>query len=125
MHSAERDGCRTDEAGRGHAWRARWRHQRFALGSVYWETGVFQEGAELLLKFRCETVGGHRLEARAAVVSGGGNGALWKMGAVQEGPLRRSFQKNGAYLDQALWTILAADWKAKAVWTSKEGMIIH
>ena len=51
--------------------------------------------------------GTHRLEARAALQNGRGNGALRKVGAVQEGVLRRSFLRNGEYLDQALWTILA------------------
>ncbi len=97
----------------------------FAIGSAYWGTGVFQEGAELLVKFAFETVGVHRLEARAAVRNGRGNGALRKIGAVQEGLLRKSFLKDGEYLDQALWTILDEDWKAKTVWSGKEGMIIH
>jgi ribosomal-protein-alanine N-acetyltransferase len=97
----------------------------FALGSAYWGTGVFQEGAELLVNFAFTTVGVHRLEARAAVRNGRGNGALRKMGAVQEGLLRKSFLKNGEYLDQALWTILDEDWQGKAVWTAKEGVIIH
>ncbi|HMB79908.1 MAG TPA: GNAT family N-acetyltransferase [Vicinamibacterales bacterium] len=97
----------------------------FALGSAYWGSGVFQEGAELLLRFAFDTVGVHRLEARAAVPNGRGNGALRKMGAVQEGLLRKSFQKNGDYLDQALWTILDEDWKAKSVWGVKEGIILH
>ena len=97
----------------------------FALGSAYWGTGVFQEGAELLVSFAFETVGVHRLEARAAVLNGRGNGALRKIGAVQEGLLRKSFQKNGEYLDQALWTILDEDWNAKTVRGGKEGMIIH
>ena len=97
----------------------------FALGSAYWGTGVFQEGAELLVSFAFETVGVHRLEARAAVLNGRGNGALRKIGAVQEGLLRKSFQKNGEYLDQALWTILDEDWNAKPVRGGKEGMIIH
>jgi RimJ/RimL family protein N-acetyltransferase len=52
----------------------------------------------------------HRLEARAAVQNGRGNGALRKLGAVHEGILRRSFLCNGEYLDQALWSILADDW---------------
>jgi RimJ/RimL family protein N-acetyltransferase len=55
-------------------------------------------------------VGVHRLEARAAVKNGRGNGALRKMGAVQEGVLRRSFLKNGEYHDQVLWSILDEDW---------------
>ena len=97
----------------------------FALGSAYWGTGVFQEGAELLVRFAFETVGVHRLEARAAVRNGRGNGALRKIGAMQEGLLRKSFLKNGEYLDQALWTILDEEWKAKKIWDAKEGMIIH
>jgi RimJ/RimL family protein N-acetyltransferase len=97
----------------------------FAIGSAYWGTGVFEEGANLLVTFAFDTVGVHRLEARAAVRNGRGNGALRKVGAVQEGLLRKSFQKDGEYLDQALWTILDEDWKAKTVWNSTEGLIIH
>src|SRR5436190_12501291 len=97
----------------------------FAIGSAYWGTGVFQEGAELMVSFAFDTVGVHRLEARAAVRNGRGNGALKKMGAVQEGLLRKSFLKDGEYLDQALWTILEEDWHANTVWSGKEGMTIH
>jgi len=82
----------------------------FAIGSPYWGTGVFQEGAELMVHFAFETVGVHRLEARAAVSNGRGNGALRKIGAVQEGVLRRSFLRRGEYLDQVLWSILEEDW---------------
>ena len=97
----------------------------FAIGSPYWGTGVFQEGAELLVGFAFEQVGVHRLEARAAVRNGRGNGALRKIGAVQEGILRKSFLKNGEYLDQTLWTILDEDWQAKRRWVSEEGTTIH
>ena len=96
----------------------------FAIGSSYWGTGVFQEGADLLIRFAFDTVGVHRLEARAAVRNGRGNGALRKMGAVQEGLLRKSFLKDGEYLDQALWTILAEDRQAP-LWCGQEGMITH
>jgi len=97
----------------------------FAIGSAYWGSGVFQEGAELMVKFAFEVVGVHRLEARAAVKNGRGNGALRKIGAVQEGLLRKSFLKDGEYLDQALWTILHEDWTARTVWTAADGLIIH
>ena len=97
----------------------------FAIGSAYWGTGVFQEGADLLIRFAFDTVGVHRLEARAAVRNGRGNGALRKMGAVQEGLLRKSFLKNGEYLDQALWTILADDRQAQPRWCGQEGLILH
>jgi len=97
----------------------------FAIGSAFWGTGVFQEGAELVVNFAFDMVGVHRLEARAAVRNGRGNGALRKLGAVQEGVLRKSFLKNGEYLDQVLWTILDEDWAAKAVWSPKEANTIH
>jgi [ribosomal protein S5]-alanine N-acetyltransferase len=97
----------------------------FAIGSAYWGTGVFEEGANLLVTFAFDTVGVHRLEARAAVRNGRGNGALRKVGAVQEGLLRKSFQKDGEYLDQALWTILDEDWQAKKIWSINGGMIVH
>ena len=88
----------------------------FAIGSPYWGTGIFQEGAQLVITFAFETIGVHRLEARAAVKNGRGNGALRKIGAVQEGILRKSFLRNGEYLDQVLWSILDEDWQAKVIW---------
>ena len=81
----------------------------FAVGSAYWGTGLFIAGAQLVLDFSFDVIGVHRLEARAAVQNGRGNGALRKVGALQEGILRRSFLRNGAYLDQVLWAILATD----------------
>ena len=81
----------------------------FAIGSPFWGTGVFQDGAELVHDFAFDTIGVHRLEARAAVLNGRGNGALQKIGAVQECVLRKSFQRNGQYLDQVLYAILDSD----------------
>jgi ribosomal-protein-alanine N-acetyltransferase len=94
----------------------------FALGAPFWGTGVFMDGARLTVEFALETVGVHRLEARAALANGRGNGALAKIGAVKEAVLRQSFLRNGQYVDQALWSIVREDWhQAKAVW----GSIIH
>jgi len=84
----------------------------FALGSAFWGTGVFQDSAELMIEFVFDTIGVHRLEARAAVQNGRGNGALLKIGAVQEGILRKSFLRNGRYLDQVLYAIVEDDWRA-------------
>src|SRR3954464_11098256 len=39
----------------------------FALGARFWETGVFHEGAQLVLDLVFETLVVHRLEARAAL----------------------------------------------------------
>ena len=81
----------------------------FAIGSAYWGTGMFAEAADRVIEFAFEAMGVQRLEARAAVRNGRGTGALRKLGAVQECVLRKSFLKDGEYLDQALWSILAAD----------------
>jgi len=87
----------------------------FALGSAFWGTGVFEESANLVLDFTFDTLGAHRLEARASVRNGRGAGALLKVGAVQEGILRKSFIRNGEPLDQALYAILAED---RQVWSA-------
>lgn len=93
----------------------------FAIGSPFWGTGVFADGAKLVVNFAFDTLRTHRLEARAAVQNGRGNGALRKVGAIQEGILRRSFLRNGDYLDQILWTILDEDWnRARDVVASHE-----
>jgi RimJ/RimL family protein N-acetyltransferase len=84
----------------------------FAIGSPFWGTGIFEKGAELVLEFAFNTIGTHRMEARAATKNGRGNGALLKVGAVQEGILRKSFLKNGEYLDQVLYAIVEDDWRA-------------
>ena len=84
----------------------------FAIGSPFWGTGVFQEGAGLMLDFAFDTVGVYRLEARTTVTNGRGNGALRKIGAVREAILRKSFLRNGEWVDQALYAILEDDWRA-------------
>ena len=87
----------------------------FAMASEYWGSGIFVEGANLVLNFSFDVIGAHRLEARAATANGRGNGALRKLGAVQEGVLRRSFLRNGQYYDQVLWGILADDWRMQRI----------
>jgi ribosomal-protein-alanine N-acetyltransferase len=84
----------------------------FAIGSPFWGTGVFEEAAQLVLEFAFDTLDVHRLEARAAVRNGRGTGALLKLGAVPEGVLRKSFLRNGEYLDQVLYAIVEDDWRA-------------
>ena len=92
----------------------------FAIASEFWGSGLFTKGAQAVLGFTFEVVGVHRLEARAAVQNARGNGALRKIGAVQEGILRKSFLRGGRLHDQALWAIIDEDWyRSKAVWGAK------
>jgi [ribosomal protein S5]-alanine N-acetyltransferase len=95
----------------------------FALGSQFWGTGLFLAGARAILNFGVDVLGAQRFEARAAVANGRGNGALRKLGAVQEGVLRRSFLRNGQYHDQVLWSILAEDWRLQRM--EQQAAVIH
>ena len=89
----------------------------FAVGSPFWGTGLFVASATTAVDFAFQHTNVNRLEARAVVQNGRGNGALRKLGAVQEGVLRGSLLKNGQHLDQIMWSIVARDWfQAKAVW---------
>ena len=97
----------------------------FALGSQFWGTGIFAEGARLVVDFAVDVIGTARLEARAAVANGRGNGALRKIGAVQEGLLRRSFLRNGVYHDQVLWGILADDWRLQRLSQEPTSVLAH
>lgn len=85
----------------------------FALGAAFWGCGYFADAARLVVDFAVDVVGVRRLEARSAVENGRGNGALRKIGAVQEGVLRRSFLRHGHYHDQVLWSMLAEEWHRK------------
>jgi len=92
----------------------------FVMGSAHWGTGLFAAAAPMMVDFAIETIGVRRLEARAAVLNGRGNGALAKIGAVREAVLRSSFLRHGRHFDQHLWAILADDWKgARTVTTAR------
>jgi RimJ/RimL family protein N-acetyltransferase len=73
-------------------------------------TGVFLEAIRLVGSFAFGQVGVRRLESRVLVKNGRANTALRKLGAVEEGILRRSARLNGEYVDQVLWSLLKEDW---------------
>jgi RimJ/RimL family protein N-acetyltransferase len=73
-------------------------------------SGTFLETARLVGSFAFGTLGTHRLESRVLLQNGRANGALRKLGAVQEGVLRRSVRRGGEYVDQVLWSLLKEDW---------------
>ena len=57
--------------------------------------------------------------------NGRANGALRKLGAVQEGILRRSVAARGEYVDQVLWSLLKDDWGDHWVSTSLAGPLMN
>jgi RimJ/RimL family protein N-acetyltransferase len=73
-------------------------------------SGIFLDAARLIGSFAFGTLGTHRIEARVLLQNGRANGALRKLGAVQEGVLRRSVRRSGEYFDQVLWSLLKEDW---------------
>lgn len=79
----------------------------FAMGAAFWATGLFEEAAALVVQFAFETMGVHRLEARAVVHNGRGNGALQKLGARGEAVLRKAFNRE---YSQFLWAIVKEEW---------------
>jgi RimJ/RimL family protein N-acetyltransferase len=83
----------------------------FVLGAPYWGTGLFVDAAHVVLDFAFDVVGVERLEARAALINGRGNGVLRKLGATQEVVLRRAVHLDGMAMDQALWSLLDSDWR--------------
>ena len=97
----------------------------FAIGSEFWGTGVFTEAAELVLEFAFDVLGIHRLEARAALCNGRGNGAMKKLGAEREGVLRHSFVRDGEFLDQVLWSILQDDWRQQQEKAPRRSRVVH
>jgi len=73
-------------------------------------SGIFLDAARLVGSFAFGTVGARRIESRILLRNGRGNTALRKLGAVQEGILRRSVRMNGEFADQVLWSVLKDDW---------------
>lgn len=83
-----------------------------AIAEEFRGTHLFQEAARLVLACLFRTMQVHRAEFRIEVRNARANGALRKLGATQEGLLRRALIRDGAHLDQVLWSIVATDWNA-------------
>jgi RimJ/RimL family protein N-acetyltransferase len=82
----------------------------FVLGSSFWGTGIFEDAAVLVADFAFDTLGAHRLEARAVTTNARGNGALNKLGAKGEAILRAGLKRDNLLLTQYLWTLRSVDW---------------
>jgi ribosomal-protein-alanine N-acetyltransferase len=76
------------------------------LDRSLWGTGALEEAVRLVCDFAFNTVGVHRIEARAEVDNDRANGALKKIGATREGRLRASFVRDGQLIDQYLWSMI-------------------
>ena len=96
----------------------------FVLGAPFWGAGLFLDAARLLLDFAFGTIGVRRLEARAAVPNARGNAVMRKLGAVEEGVLRRvTRDRDGEQFDQVLWSLLADDWHSTTARLRRAGAL--
>ncbi len=83
-----------------------------AIAEEFRGTHVFQDAARLVLGCLFRTMQVHRAEFRTEVRNARANGALRKLGATQEGLLRRAVQRDGEFIDQVLWSVVATDWNS-------------
>jgi len=82
---------------------------------MFWGTGAFVDAALLVASFAFDAMRVHRLEARAAIVNGRGNGALLKLGARPEGELKAAFRRDNRRDGQFLWSLSAEDLQRPAL----------
>jgi [ribosomal protein S5]-alanine N-acetyltransferase len=87
----------------------------FAIGAAFWGVGAFIDAAHLVARFAFESLGVHRLEARAVMTNGRGNGALQKIGARPEGTLASAFRRSDRFDEQYLWGLNADDWRQRVL----------
>lgn len=85
-------------------------------------TGVFGEAAHLVGSFAFASTGVRRLESRVDVNNVRAMFALRKIGAVQEGVLRRAVRRGDDYVDQTLWAVLKETWDTAA---PSRSVVIH
>lgn len=84
----------------------------FALDPSVWGSGMFEESASLIVRFAFTSLQLHRLEARVLTSNKRAAMALMKLGASPEGVLRQSFEQNGRFLDQTMWSIIRPEDRA-------------
>jgi len=81
----------------------------FAFAPDRWATHAVGEALTLVRDFVFETVGAHRIECRTFADSDLRIACLRRLGAAEEGRLRRSTRIDEDYVDQLLWSIVRAD----------------
>ena len=81
----------------------------FAFAPDCWSTQAPGEAIGLVRDFIFEVVGAHRIESRTLMNAGERIECLRRLGAREEGVLRRSARVSGGFEDQILWAIVKAD----------------
>lgn len=90
------------------------------LRQADWGTGLNAEAKGLIFDYAFGPLGLHRLEARIVVGHERSRRAFENLGGVFEGILRESFRKGGVIADQALYAVLAPEWRSRSAQTAGE-----
>jgi ribosomal-protein-alanine N-acetyltransferase len=92
------------------------RHQHAELGywvgPPYWGKGYATEAAREMLRHGFEDLKLNRIFAGVFTGNPASEQVLRKIGFTHEGTMRQHFQKNGKFLDDQCYGILASDWHA-------------
>jgi [ribosomal protein S5]-alanine N-acetyltransferase len=83
------------------------------IGVPFWGHGYATEAAIALLKFGFETLGLNRIQARHLLRNPASGRVMQKLGMTYEGTLREAVRKWDAFEDLAVYSILAAEWRAQ------------
>ena len=83
------------------------------VGRSDWGQGVNAEAKALLLDYAFDALELHRIEARIAIDNQRSRRAFERIGGRREGTLKESFHKDGRFHDQALYAILAPEWRQR------------
>lgn len=86
----------------------------FVLSAHFWSTGVFSDGADLLVEFAFTNMHVKRLEARIALRNRRAHAAMQKLGARFESTLASSSPKGIPRDPEAVWTLREHDWRNRA-----------
>lgn len=76
----------------------------------YWNKGYGTEAMELLLQHGFETLNLHRIMLRVYAFNPRAIRSYQKAGFVEEGRMRQSVYKNGAYHDTLIMSVLRDEW---------------
>ncbi len=83
------------------------------IGVPYWGKGYATEAAREMVRHGFEELKLNRIFAGVFTGNPASEQVLKKIGFKHEGTLRQHFSKNGRYLDDECYGILATDWKAQ------------
>ena len=93
------------------------RHRRaelgYWLGVLFWSQGYMTEAAAALVDYGFSQLGLHKITAAHFTRNPASGRVMQKIGMTQQGIRRRHVCKNGVFEDEAIYGLLAEDWRLR------------